>query len=632
MMKAAIIAGGKGSRLKDTYSVPKPLVLINNKPIIEYQFELLSQFGIRDVVLLLGYGAQEIMDFCGDGSKWGLNFTFSVEEEPLGTAGALLHAKNHFNDDFLVLYADVAMQMDLHRFIRFHRTNHSKATLAVHPNDHPFDSDLIDCDNENRITAFFPKPHTAGVYYRNLVNAAVYILNPSVFEFIPTDRPSDFGKDVFPNMVGNVPMFAYNTIEYIKDMGTPQRVKEVEEVMASGRWERASYKTPQKAIFFDRDGVLNLDPGFVKNPEEMMLYPFTAKAVKLANKSDYASIVITNQSGIARNLYTEEGLRQIHNKMEWLLGEEGAKLDAIYYCPHHPDKGFPEENPALKIDCDCRKPKPGMILKAAREFCINLPESWMIGDSGRDMMAAKAAGVTPVAVRTGNGMEESVEKPDFFFDNVYDAVDFIVNDPCHNLFIFLYEKYNLENHDTPFIIVVGGNSGAGKSTVAASIKQKFSKMGLSTCLVHLDYWIKPAHLRGENENVFDRFRLDEMEEDLQSFLDGEIISIPKYDRFSRSHKGHVSLGMGKSQVVIIEGVPALACTPIMNVAKVKIYCDMDEELYRERFYARYIWKGLPEEEIEKLFEERKQDERRHIDQTKSVANIVFKLNTSEIYE
>lgn len=632
MMKVAIIAGGKGSRLKDTYAVPKPLVLINNKPIIEYQFELLAQYGLKNVVLLLGYGAQEIIDFCGDGSKWGLNFTFSIENEPLGTAGALALAKDYFTDDFLVLYADVAMQMDLQRFVRFHRSNKSKATLAVHPNDHPFDSDLIDCDSSNKITAFYPKPHTPGVYFRNLVNAAVYILNPCIFDHIPSNTACDFGKDIFPNTFDKIPMYAYNTIEYIKDMGTPQRVKEVEDVMHSGKWEKLSYKSQQKAIFFDRDGVLNLDPGFVKNTDEMVLYPFTSKAVKLANKSEYASIVITNQSGIARNLYNEDGLREIHNKMEWLLGEEGAKLDAIYFCPHHPDKGFPEENPLLKIDCECRKPKPGMLLKAARDFCINLSESWMIGDSGRDMMAAKAAGVTPVAVRTGNGMEESAEKPDFFFDNVFDAVDFIVNEPCENLFQTLLEKCKQHKSDKPFVILVGGNSGAGKSTVAASIKQKFTKMQHSVCLVHLDYWIKPAHLRKQDEDVFTRFRLDEMEEDLQSFLEGEIVSIPKYDRLTRTHKGHVSIGKGLSEIIIIEGVPALACKPIMDAASVRIFCDIDEELYKDRFYARYIWKGLPETEIERLFEERRKDERGLIDQLSSKADIIFRLNTREIYE
>lgn len=629
MMKAAIIAGGKGTRLKDAYSVPKPLVLLNGKPVIEYQFELLAETGIKEVVLLLGHGAQEIIDFCGDGKKWGLNFKFSIEPEPKGTAGALLYAQSEFQDDFLVLYADVSIRMDIHRFIRFHRQNKSKATLAVHPNDHPFDSDLLDCDANNKITSFFPKPHQSGVYYRNLVNAAVYILNPEIFQHIPNDKASDFGKDIFPEIVGKMPMYAYNTIEYIKDMGTPNRVKEVEEAMASGKWYQSSYKTLQKAIFFDRDGVLNIDPGFVKNTDEMVLYPFTSKAIKLANKSPFASIVITNQSGIARNLYSETGLREIHNKMEWVLGEDGAKLDAIYYCPHHPDKGFPEENPALKIDCECRKPKPGMILQAARDFCIDLSESWMIGDSGRDMMAAKSAGVTPVAVRTGNGLQESDDKPDFFFDNVYDAVDFIVNDPCKDLALLLLDKFKLEQKKSPFIILVGGNSGAGKSTVAASIKRKFVREGIQTTIMHLDHWIKPTHLRSENENVFTRFRLDEMEEDLQSYMEGEIISIPKYDRLSRSHKGHVSYGLGQADVLIIEGVPALACKAVSEKANVKIFCDMNEEIYQERFYARYIWKGLPEDEIEKLFEERKQDERWYIDQLKSQADIIFTLNTSE---
>lgn len=625
MMKAAIIAGGKGTRLKDHYSVPKPLVLLNGKPVIAYQFELLAQYGIKEVVLLLGHGAEEIQAYCGDGSKWGLQFIYSIEEEALGTAGSLKNAEKYFDDDFLVFYADVAINMDLHRFIRFHRNHKSKATLAVHPNDHPFDSDLLDCDSDGKINAFYAKPHPKGQYFRNLVNAAVYIFSPEIFRFIPEKAFADFGKNIFPELVHRCDMYAYNTIEYIKDMGTPARVKEVEEAMQSGKWAKANYNHPQKAIFFDRDGVLNLDPGFIKHPDEFMLYPFTSKAVSLANKSEFASIVVTNQSGIARNIFNEEMLHKIHHKMEWMLGEEGAKLDAIYFCPHHPDKGFPEENPDLKIDCDCRKPKPGMLLKAAREFCIDLSHSWMIGDTGRDIQAARSAGVTPVAVRTGHALADTDDKPDFFFDNVFDAVDFIVHDPCQPLFEKVKKQFDASTSSGAFLILIGGNSGSGKSTVAASLKKKFSESGIHSTLVHLDHWIKPASMREDNENVFSRFRMEQLEEDLQSFWDGEIISVPQYDRRTRAHKGHVVYGKGKSELIIVEGVPALACNSLLPHADLRIFCDINEDLYKERFFARYIWKGLSEEAIESLFKERIEDERPYIDVLKEKADIVYTL-------
>ncbi len=627
-MKAAIIAGGKGTRLQHQYTVPKPLVPVGGKPVLQYQLELLSRFQITEVVLLLGHGSEQIMDFCGDGSRWGLHIEYSIEPEPLGTAGAVRYAAAHFSDDFLVMHADLVINMDLRRFIRYHRNNKAEATLAVHPAEFPSESDLLDCDENGRITAFYPRPHRNGNWYRNLAAASVYILSPAIVQGIP-EGPQDFIQHVFPALYPTHTLFAYNTVEYIREMPSPARVEQVARDMESGRFSLASYEHQQKAIFFDRDGVLNLDPGFVKLPDELLLYPFAAEAVRLANQSVYASVVITNQSGIARNMYTEQDLRQVHNKLEWLLGQEGARLDAIYYCPHHPDLTLEGGNPQFCQVCDCRKPKPGMLLKAARAFCIDLRESWMIGDTHRDIEAAKAAGVTPVGVRTGKSLSDTDEKPDFFFDNVLDAVDFIVNNPCEELFIEIYRQYlqhRNERGDRPFVIAIGGNSGSGKSTVAASLRKKFNDIEETALSVHLDHWIKPAHLRNANENVFSRFRLDDLDEDMEALLQGEIISIPKYDMQSRAHKGHILYGLGASRIVIIEGVPALASAVCNAHAHLKIFCDVPEDLYRQRFFARYIWKGFDEQIIQQLFEERKNDERPFIDPLRTRADIIFTLN------
>lgn len=252
----------------------------------------------------------------------------------------------------------------------------------------------------------------------------------------------------------------------------------------------------------------------------------------------------------------------------------------------------------------------------------------MIGDSGRDLEAAKAAGVTPVGVRTGNSLSDTDEKPDFFFDNVLDAVDFIVNNPCEDLFIEVYKEYlaHRDKSTRPFIIAMGGNSGSGKSTVAASLKKKFNDIEETAIIVHLDHWIKPAHLRRRDENVFSRFRLDDLDEDMEALLQGEIISIPRYDMQSRKHKGHILYGLGAARIVIVEGVPALASAACRSYAHLKIFCDISETLYRQRFFARYIWKGLDERIIQALFEERKNDERPFIDPLRGEADIIFTLN------
>ena len=150
-------------------------------------------------------------------------------------------------------------------------------------------------------------------------------------------------------------------------------------------------KNKQKAIFLDRDGTINKYVGFLTKSEDFELIPGVAEAIKMINKSGYLAIVVTNQPVIARGECTWEELRTIHDKMETELGKAAAFVDAIYVCPHHPDKGFEGERPEYKCDCDCRKPKAGMLLQASVDFNIDLSQSHMIGDSENDIAAGEIA-------------------------------------------------------------------------------------------------------------------------------------------------------------------------------------------------------------------------------------------------
>jgi D,D-heptose 1,7-bisphosphate phosphatase len=285
---------------------------------------------------------------------------------------------------------------------------------------------LVEIDIDSRITAFHSKPHTTQTYYRNLVNAGVYLFTKKVFQFLEKDKKADFGKDIFPKLVSQLKMVGYNTPEYLKDMGTPDRLEKVNRDLLSGKIAARNLKHKQKAIFLDRDGVLNEDEEYIAQPDELILYSYTSAAIKKINASDFLAIVITNQPVVARNLCTEQELRVIHNKLDTELGTDRTFLDGLYYCPHHPHKGFPDENPAYKIDCPCRKPKPGMLLDAARDFNIDLSASYFIGDHERDIEAGQRAGVTTIGVRTGQGLKGSKLAPDLLFKNVDEAVDFIL--------------------------------------------------------------------------------------------------------------------------------------------------------------------------------------------------------------
>ena len=185
----------------------------------------------------------------------------------------------------------------------------------------------------------------------------------------------------------------------------------------------------QPAIFLDRDGTLNFDYGWITSPAKIELLPGAGEAVRLINNQGYLAVLVTNQPVIARGECTIEELAAIHQKLESLLAKEGARLDAIYYCPHHPDAGFPGERPEYKIRCDCRKPAPGLLAAAARDLAIDVSRSWMIGDSERDLGAAAAFGI-PAALVASNqqGFKEAVtSKYSFRTETIWEAVERIVS-------------------------------------------------------------------------------------------------------------------------------------------------------------------------------------------------------------
>lgn len=410
-MKVIIMAGGKGTRIASVKSdVPKPMIEICGKPILLWQIESLKEQGLTDITLVIGYLGHIIKDYFGDGSKFGVNISYFVEESPLGTAGALF--KMNLEEDFLLLCGDVILNVDYHRFIEFHRANKAWASLMAHPNGHPYDSSLLVTEilppqekggnpvDTHRVVKWMNKEDER-LYYKNRVNAGIEIISPELLKetmkhFVPrhpeTPDKIDLDRDVLKPNIGTGRIYAYDTPEYIKDMGTPDRYYEVEKDIQIGKVKARNLSQKQKAIFLDRDGVINKHIGFLRKSEEFELVPGAIEGIKAINKSGYLAIVVTNQPVIARGECTFEELQKIHDKMETQLGKEGAFLDAVYICPHHKDKGFEGERPEYKFDCDCRKPKPGLLLQAAKDFNIDLSQSYMIGDNVTDVESGKNAG------------------------------------------------------------------------------------------------------------------------------------------------------------------------------------------------------------------------------------------------
>jgi D,D-heptose 1,7-bisphosphate phosphatase len=434
-MIAFILAGGKGTRLKalNPDGIPKPMLKIAGKPMLQHQLEFLAKNNVREVVISVGSGAASIKKYFGSGDAFGLSIAYSEESRPLGTAGAFKYAVPLFGDttDILVLYGDIIFDIDLKRLTDFHHMSGGLGTLLVHPNDHPFDSDLLETDASNKIIRFIPKPHPACELYQNLVNAGIYILRPEIHRFMESGQKLDFGADVFPALVrAGQELYAYRSPEYVKDAGLPERFKKVEKDILSGKVYCRNLVHKQKAVFLDRDGVINEEVNLLHRPEQVKLINGSAQAVRKLNASDYLAIVVTNQSVVARGLCSENDIALIHKKLDVLLGSKHAFLEKIYHCPHHPDRGFEGENKKYKIKCACRKPDIGMLLQAERDFNIDRENSFIIGDTTGDIMTGKNAGVKTILVKTGyagkDGKYDCI--PDFIFDNLKEAVNFITDD------------------------------------------------------------------------------------------------------------------------------------------------------------------------------------------------------------
>lgn len=428
------MAGGKGTRLRAITNdeVPKPMAPVAGKPILQWQVECLREQGVTDLVLVTGHLGEKIQEFFGDGKRFGVHIRYIQETVPLGTAGALSMLPPLLKEElFFLVFGDVLFDIDLARMAKFHREKQAKATLFVHPNSHPFDSDLVVCDDAGRVRRFDPKNSVRTGWYHNCVNAGSYVLDRSICERVPRETKMDLEKELLAGMIGaGEAVYAYCSSEYIKDVGTVERITAAEKELESGYIAKRSLRNRQRAIFLDRDGTVNRKNGLVYREEQFELEDGVIEAIRRINRSGYLAILVTNQPVVARGLCSVEDVEDIHKKLETLLGREGVYLDDIRFCPHHPDKGYPEEDPAYKIPCHCRKPDIGMIEACAERYNIDLANSWMVGDTTVDIQTGKNAGTRTALVLTGDAGRDGKYKvtPDLVCDDLGQAVQRILEE------------------------------------------------------------------------------------------------------------------------------------------------------------------------------------------------------------
>ena len=427
-MKAYIMAGGFGTRLSELTKgeIPKPMVQISGKSLLERAILSLKENGITEFIISVSFMADKITNYFGDGSSLGVKIEYVYEKEPLGSGGALYFLKGKVNKTFVVCSADTIFDIDISKMLAFHKKKKAIATLFTHPNIHPYDSDVILTDKFSRVQGILSKNAERQGYYKNNVNAGFILLEPTALDRLNQAKKLNLENDFIKGLIeSGERVYAYKSTEYIKDVGSPERFYAVQGEIEKGLPSIRCYKNKQKAIFIDRDGTINKYKGFINSHEQIELKDTVIDGIKKINKSEYLAIVISNQPVIARGEASFSDVDKTFDKIETLLGRDGAYLDAIYYCPHHPDSGFKGEVKRLKKVCSCRKPNIGLIEKAVKDFNLDLSKCFIIGDSNVDVQTGINAKIPQIKVKSSL-VEKTKIEPTYYAETFMEAVNKII--------------------------------------------------------------------------------------------------------------------------------------------------------------------------------------------------------------
>jgi len=623
--EVVILAGGFGTRMSHLFpDIPKPLIPVRNTPILEHIINECVKYGFKRILLVLHFGEDKIKQHFGNGEKFGVKIAYFTEKEPLGTGGALLSVQTLVADQFLVMYADVYCDVNLQKFVGFHSQHMGSISILVHPNSHPQDSDLIILDNDNRVIEISAHPHKNPESISNLVNAAMYVIERDVLSNLNfKSHKLDIAQNIFPELLKmGAHIYGYQTVEYIKDMGTPDRLLSVESDIQNKVCSARSEDVNRKAVFLDRDGTINKTAGFINSPNDIELLDNVTTAIALLNKSIYLAICVTNQPVIARGECSFDGMQKIHSKLDYLLGAGGAYLDRLYFCPHHPHSGFKDEVKHLKVVCNCRKPKPGLFHLAQKEHNISLTDSWIVGDRTADIASANNFGGYSALVLSGDAGQDYKYKsrPNIVTLNLYDAVKFISDHfDRFNKFIT-----NLSSHiGSKKYILIGGCSRSGKSTLASLLKTMLSHQSRVSHIVELYQFLFDK--RNENTPFSERYDLKQIKSTLSKFA---ISSAKIYHDIGFDHISNKTINYGESSlshddIVIVEGTILPQIIDSIDAPYISIFVDAHKGDRYKRFMQKYQMRDMSKKEIDRLWSEREKNEDASIINSIEKADFVF---------
>jgi histidinol-phosphate phosphatase family protein len=373
--QAVILAGGRGSRLRPiTDTRPKAMVEFHGKPFLEYLVEMLRDQGFSRILLLLGYLPDVIIDHFGDGRRWGVDIRYSVSAPEDLTARRMDLARSEIDPCFLLMYCDNYWPMQFDDMWKRYLESGASGQVTVYANRDGYSRDSVIVGEDGMVDVFDRTRTTPGL---RGVEIGYAILTRDVLDLLP-DHQELFEQAVYPVLARRRRLGAYVTEHRYYSVGSHERLPLTEAFLAR-----------RPAVILDRDGVLNVRPPrarYVRSPEEFHWIPGSLEALRLLREAEWRVIVVSNQAGIGRGEMSSEDLDRVHARMVTDALRANGRIDAIYHCPHDWDEG-----------CDCRKPKPGMLLRAQREHHLDLTRTFFIGDDERDAEAGRAA-QAPVAL------------------------------------------------------------------------------------------------------------------------------------------------------------------------------------------------------------------------------------------
>jgi histidinol-phosphate phosphatase family protein len=503
--------------------------------------------------------------------------------------------------------------------------------MVAHPNDHPRTSDLIR-ERDGIVQSILPHGRLRAHDDRNLVPAGLYLVAPPFFGELVPDAPADMILDVLPSLLARgARIAAYNTPEYLRDVGSPARHAQAERDLATGGVEQRNLAHRRPAIFFDCDGVLNVEPGDpgIVAPDQVRAMAGAGSALRRVREAGLLAVAITNRPQVAKGLVSFAGLDHILGRLEAVLADDGGVLDRIYCCPHHPDSGFPGEVPALKIRCECRKPGTLLLRQALADLPIDRCRSILIGDSLRDIGAARGIGVWAYGVRTGYGCRDQARYrreagippvADLMFENVSEAVEFAIG--YRALAAPAIDAVRAMRGRKPVLVGVCGRSRAGKSILAHAMVRSLIEDGVASLRVRLDDWIVPARERSPLSTAEARNRVEGLPRLVEALRSGTRVRAPGYDAATRAGGEGVSYDPPGQEVIVLDGSFA-AHRSIRAMLDLAIFVAVPQALQQQRFTAFYRWKERDPDAIAALWDERAKDEWPAVDAQREGADLVL---------